>query len=168
MNVASANTAPASASDPGAPAGGSEPGTQPGTNPGTGARSVHGAGPMPTIEDLVSQHSARIWRVLRRMGLGVEDAEDLCQETFVVAHRRLSTFDGQSRVETWLCGIALNLARDFLNASAGAGPGSPRAGSARGPGPRPRRPFGRAGAPGISGPGLATLSEEQRLDLCSV
>lgn len=39
-------------------------------------------------------------------------AEDLAQETLVVAWNRIDRFQGQCRLFTWLCGILINLARN--------------------------------------------------------
>lgn len=50
-----------------------------------------------------------VWGVLRRVGTPPEDIEDLAQEVFLVAHRRLDAFQGRSSVRTWLYGIALRV-----------------------------------------------------------
>ncbi len=42
-----------------------------------------------------------------------EDAEEICQETFVAVVRSLNTFDGRSAFQTWLLRIASNKAFDF-------------------------------------------------------
>lgn len=39
-------------------------------------------------------------------------AEDLVQDTFLVAFQRLASFDGGSSLHTWLCGIARNKLRE--------------------------------------------------------
>ena len=44
------------------------------------------------------------------MGIRSEDAPDLLQEVFVVVHRRLHTFDGSSKMGTWLFGICIRVA----------------------------------------------------------
>jgi RNA polymerase sigma-70 factor (ECF subfamily) len=51
-------------------------------------------------------HADFVWRVLRRYGVSESDAEDLSQEVFLVAHRRLREFEGRSHVRTWLYEIA--------------------------------------------------------------
>lgn len=40
-------------------------------------------------------------------------AEDLVQEALIIAWRRLDSFDGSSRILTWVTGILLNLHRNF-------------------------------------------------------
>ena len=50
----------------------------------------------------------------RHVGYLVQDpvvAEDLTQEAFAIALRRIGSFDGQSKFETWLHGIGVNVVR---------------------------------------------------------
>lgn len=42
-----------------------------------------------------------------------EDAEEICQETFLSVIRNLQSFRGGSRFQTWLFRIAVNKARDY-------------------------------------------------------
>lgn len=42
-----------------------------------------------------------------------EDAEEICQETFLSVIRNLDTFQGESQFQTWLFRIAANKARDY-------------------------------------------------------
>lgn len=42
----------------------------------------------------------------------LQDLEDVCQEAFLAAIRALPSFGGRSRIQTWLCRIAANKARD--------------------------------------------------------
>lgn len=65
------------------------------------------------FEELYRAHHDFVWRTLRRMGVGERDALDAGQKVFLIAHRRLSMFDGRSTVKTWLCGIALRVASDY-------------------------------------------------------
>lgn len=55
-------------------------------------------------------HADFVWASLQRMGVRDADLDDLMQEVFLVVHRKLPTFDGSSRVTTWLFGIALRVA----------------------------------------------------------
>jgi hypothetical protein len=45
---------------------------------------------------LFRAHAAFVWRVLRRHGVREADLEDVCQEVFMVVHRRLGEFEGRS------------------------------------------------------------------------
>ena len=43
-----------------------------------------------------------------------EDAEEICQETFLSVVKNLQTFQGNSSLQTWIFRIAGNRARDYL------------------------------------------------------
>jgi RNA polymerase sigma-70 factor (ECF subfamily) len=47
------------------------------------------------------------------------DAEDLLQEIFLAAHRKLDTFRGDSALGTWLYRLATNLCLDYLRSRTG-------------------------------------------------
>lgn len=61
-------------------------------------------------EELVRTHGGRLLSVARRMLRNEEDARDAVQQTFLSAFRGLSSFNGQSRIATWLHRIAINTA----------------------------------------------------------
>jgi RNA polymerase sigma-70 factor (ECF subfamily) len=66
--------------------------------------------------DVVSiheQHADFVWLTLQRLGVRDQDVEDVLQEVFVVVHRRLGSFDGSSRMTTWLFGICIRLAAAY-------------------------------------------------------
>jgi RNA polymerase sigma-70 factor (ECF subfamily) len=62
---------------------------------------------------LFREHASYIWRALRRLGVHEADVEDVCQEVFVVVHRRLRDFEGRSSAKTWIYGIAVRTASDY-------------------------------------------------------
>ena len=64
----------------------------------------------PTLTAIYEEHYEYVWRTLLR--LGVRDAEDAAQNVFLVAHRKLSTFDPTRPIRPWLFGIAFNVARE--------------------------------------------------------
>ncbi len=66
----------------------------------------------PTFTEVYRAHATFVWRVVRRLGVRPADVEDVCQEVFVVVHRKLATFEGRSTVRTWLYGIAVRCAAD--------------------------------------------------------
>lgn len=73
------------------------------------------AGETAGFTPLVTRHRDRLFRfLLRRVG-DRQAAEDLAQDTFVEAFRKLHTFRGESKLSTWLLGIALNRARNYVN-----------------------------------------------------
>ena len=46
-------------------------------------------------------------------GVQSRDADDVCQEVFLVAYRKLSTYEGTASISTWLVGIARKVASDY-------------------------------------------------------
>ena len=59
------------------------------------------------------EHAAYAWRVLRRLGVDERDVEDVCQEVFIVVHRRLPEFEGRSSLRTWVYGVCVRVASDY-------------------------------------------------------
>jgi RNA polymerase sigma-70 factor (ECF subfamily) len=57
---------------------------------------------------LVDTYSTKIYQLAVKMLNQQEDAEDILQETFIKAYRGLKTFDGRSKISTWLFRIATN------------------------------------------------------------
>ena len=62
------------------------------------------------IERWVYGNRQIVYRMLLKMVKDVDIAEELLQETFYQAIRSIGKFRGDSKVSTWLCGIARNLA----------------------------------------------------------
>lgn len=62
--------------------------------------------------ELVRQHETRILRLVRGM-VPEHDAEDVAQDAFLKAFRKLPEFDGRSRFYTWVYRIASNTAMDW-------------------------------------------------------
>ncbi|MGY4643488.1 RNA polymerase sigma factor SigE [Cellulomonas sp. URHB0016] len=65
----------------------------------------------PTWEQIVREHSARVYRLAYRLTGNQHDAEDLTQETFVRVFRSLSTYT-PGTFEGWLHRITTNLFLD--------------------------------------------------------
>ena len=68
---------------------------------------------------IVKEHSEEIYRHIRRMVLVHEDADDIAQNTFIKAWMNIDTFQGKSRISTWLYRIAINETLTFLNKNKG-------------------------------------------------
>jgi RNA polymerase sigma-70 factor (ECF subfamily) len=66
------------------------------------------AGDPEEFSRLVEAYSSKIYRLAIKMLNRQEDAEDVLQETFVKAYRGLKSFDGRSKLSTWLFRIATN------------------------------------------------------------
>lgn len=63
---------------------------------------------------LVDRHSRAIYRLGYRLTRNEMDADDVVQETFLRAYRRLDTWDGRASFGTWAHQIAANYALDLL------------------------------------------------------
>lgn len=59
---------------------------------------------------LYDAHFTFVWRCLRGVGLPEDAIDDAVQEVFLVAHRRLPDFRGDSTPRTWLYGILRRVA----------------------------------------------------------
>lgn len=55
---------------------------------------------------LVERHQRAVRAFLRRACGDPSEAEDLAQETFILAWEKIGAFRGDSSVRSWLCGIA--------------------------------------------------------------
>src|ERR1700730_12081194 len=67
-------------------------------------------GDSAAFEILCKQSANTVFHVARRVMRNNEDAEDAVQESFQRAFIHLNTFNGDSRVSTWLSRIAINAA----------------------------------------------------------
>lgn len=64
-----------------------------------------------TAASVYAAHADFVWASLSRLGVAYGDLGDQMQEVFLVVHRRLDSFDGSSRMTTWLFGICLHVAQ---------------------------------------------------------
>ncbi len=69
------------------------------------------AGDAPAWRALHDAHFEFVYRVVRRLGTPSDELEDACQDVFIVAFRRISSFR-TGRISTWLYGIAANVASE--------------------------------------------------------
>ena len=72
------------------------------------------AGDVDAFAELYVRHSARIFSLATRMAGSPETGEDLLQEIFLQAYRKIGGFKGDSAVGTWLYRLALNHCLDFV------------------------------------------------------
>ena len=68
---------------------------------------------------IVKEHSEGIYRHIRRMVLIHADADDIVQNTFIKAWLNIDSFQGKSKISTWLYRIAINETLTFLNKNRG-------------------------------------------------
>lgn len=71
------------------------------------------ARPALSAERVYELHADFVWRTLQHLGARNADLEDLAQEVFVTVHRRIASFDGRSKLTTWLFGVCLHLVQRY-------------------------------------------------------
>jgi RNA polymerase sigma-70 factor (ECF subfamily) len=69
------------------------------------------AGDTDAFETLVSRHQKQVYRLACRLTRNQADAEEVLQDTFLRAYRRLGGFREDAKFSTWLYRIATNAAR---------------------------------------------------------
>lgn len=72
-----------------------------------------GDGDAEAAEAFVREHYPAVLRLTLRLSGQKEDAEDIAQETFLVARKRISTFRGGSSLRTWIHKVAFNEYRQW-------------------------------------------------------
>ena len=75
-------------------------------------------GDLGAFEEVYRTHSPRLFALVQRMVGNPADAEDLLQEVFLSAHRKLDGFRGESALGTWLYRLATNHCLDYLRSRA--------------------------------------------------
>ncbi len=65
------------------------------------------------FEEVYRLHAPRLFGLACRM-VGRTEAEDLLQEIFLTAHRKLGSYKGDAALGTWLFRLGTNLCLDFL------------------------------------------------------
>ena len=71
------------------------------------------AGDQEAFRELYERYHRQVLAVAVAMTGGSDDAMDVAQETFIRAHKNLSSFLGESSFYTWLYRIAVNVGIDF-------------------------------------------------------
>lgn len=64
------------------------------------------------FDEIVERHKGAVFRAALAALRHREDAEDVTQETFMTAYRKLDGFRGDSSLRTWLSSIAWNRSMD--------------------------------------------------------
>jgi RNA polymerase sigma-70 factor (ECF subfamily) len=68
--------------------------------------SAIAAGDRPSLQALYSRHKVRVYRYVLRLIGDAAAAEDITSEVFLEVWRQADTFKAQSRVSTWMLGVA--------------------------------------------------------------
>ena len=75
-------------------------------------------GDLGAFEELYRAHAGRLYSLAYRMLGNPADAEDLLQEIFLSAHRKLDSFRGDAALGTWLYRLAMNQLLDHVRSRA--------------------------------------------------
>ena len=76
------------------------------------------AGDLTAFETIYQAHAGRLYSVACRVLGNPTEAEDLLQEIFLSAHRKIRLYKGESALGTWLFRLATNLCLDHLRSRA--------------------------------------------------
>lgn len=71
-------------------------------------------GDFEAFEAMYREHSSRLFGLTLRMLGNRTDAEDMLQDIFLAAHRKLESYRGDARLGTWLFRLAMNQCLDHL------------------------------------------------------
>lgn len=87
-------------------------------------RAVPSAGAaVPSFEEVYTACFPRVFRLARGLGVSAEAVDDVCQETFLVVHRRLHEFEGRSKITTWVSAICIGVVRNWRRTQTRKGAG---------------------------------------------
>jgi len=81
----------------------------------TSAKPAHPILTEAEIARIAKEHGRAIYRTILKRVRNPSDAEDILQNSLCIALRMRAGFQWQSAPETWVCGIALNLVRNYFS-----------------------------------------------------
>lgn len=68
----------------------------------------------PRLQGIFREYSRFVFAICKRYAADHEEAEDLCQEVFLLVDAKLPGFRGESRMGTWIYRVAINRCLDHL------------------------------------------------------
>ncbi len=80
------------------------------------ARTAFDAAPavaVPAMRQILDEYAPHVWRTLHYCGVAPADLQDVCQEVFLVIHRKIGEFEGRSSMRTWVYQICLRVAAGY-------------------------------------------------------
>jgi RNA polymerase sigma-70 factor (ECF subfamily) len=83
-------------------------------NPSRDLHDAPEAVDVASIEEIVTEHSAAVYRLARSVVQDASLADDVTQETFIKVWRNLDSFRGESSMRSWILRIAHNTAVSTL------------------------------------------------------
>ena len=76
------------------------------------------SGDASAFEAVYRQHATRLYNLASRMMGAHGEADDLLQDIFLLAYRKLGSFRGESSLGTWLYRLAMNQLLDYVRSRA--------------------------------------------------
>lgn len=73
--------------------------------------------PMYDIETLIRQYGNDVLRTAYMYVKDIHSAEDIFQDVFIKVNQKLSTFEGNSSIKTWIIRITINTCKDYLKSA---------------------------------------------------
>lgn len=121
-------------------------------------------GELPAFEELYARYARRLFGFALRMTRSPELVEEIVNDTLLAVWRSAASFDGRSKVSTWIFGIGYRKALHALSRRRDrAGEGAERPAPAAEPRERPDAVYERAELGVILRRALRELPAEQRL-----
>jgi RNA polymerase sigma-70 factor (ECF subfamily) len=71
-------------------------------------------GDVDAFTELALRYKEKIYRTVYWMTKNQQDADDLCQEVFLLSYKHIKNFKGRSSFYTWIYRITVNLTLNFL------------------------------------------------------
>ncbi|MDD4051973.1 MAG: RNA polymerase sigma factor [candidate division Zixibacteria bacterium] len=94
------------------------PGLVPFANDYSLAREI-AAGNREVFRELYDKNATTLYNLARRMIGSTDEAEDIVQETFIRAYRKINLFGGRSSLSSWLYRICINIGLEHLRRKKG-------------------------------------------------
>lgn len=69
------------------------------------------------IECLIRQYGNDVLRTAYMYVRDIHTAEDIFQDVFIKVNQKLSTFEGNSSIKTWIIRITINTCKDFIKSA---------------------------------------------------
>ena len=66
------------------------------------------------FDNIYEEYFDRVYYKVLSVVKNDDDAEDICQETFIIVYKNLSKFREESNIYTWIYRIAINKTYDFF------------------------------------------------------
>lgn len=73
--------------------------------------------PAYDIENLIRQYGNDVLRTAYMYVKDIHTAEDIFQDVFIKVNQKLSTFEGNSSIKTWIIRITINTCKDYLKSA---------------------------------------------------